>query len=69
MLAAYFSSRGFSLDNEIRVKTFPVEVRLRLMVGRSLRGSVAWNDPIVMNTNEELRQAYEDLQNGTFIKG
>jgi quercetin 2,3-dioxygenase len=29
---------------------------------------VAWQGPIVMNTQEELRQAYAELRNGTFIK-
>lgn len=29
---------------------------------------IAWAGPIVMNTNDELRQASLDLRNGTFIK-
>jgi quercetin 2,3-dioxygenase len=29
---------------------------------------VAWRGPIVMNTNEELRQAFEEYRNGTFLK-
>lgn len=29
---------------------------------------IAWAGPIVMNTNEDLRQASLDLRNGTFIK-
>jgi len=29
---------------------------------------VAWYGPIVMNTEEELRRAYEELRAGTFIQ-
>jgi redox-sensitive bicupin YhaK (pirin superfamily) len=29
---------------------------------------VAWHGPIVMNTEQELRQAYAELRAGTFIK-
>jgi len=29
---------------------------------------VAWYGPIVMNTEEELKLAFEEYQNGTFIK-
>jgi quercetin 2,3-dioxygenase len=29
---------------------------------------VAWQGPIVMNTQEELRAAFEEYQQGTFIK-
>jgi redox-sensitive bicupin YhaK (pirin superfamily) len=36
--------------------------------GQPLKEPVAWQGPIVMNTPEELRQAYAELRNGTFIK-
>jgi redox-sensitive bicupin YhaK (pirin superfamily) len=29
---------------------------------------VTWYGPIVMNTSEELQIAFEEYQNGTFIK-
>jgi redox-sensitive bicupin YhaK (pirin superfamily) len=29
---------------------------------------VAWHGPIVMNSREEIMQAMQELQNGTFIK-
>ena len=29
---------------------------------------VAWQGPIVMNTQEELQRAYDELRRGTFIK-
>jgi quercetin 2,3-dioxygenase len=43
-------------------------VRFLLISGRPLGEPIAWYGPIVMNTQEELRVAYEELQNGTFIK-
>ena len=42
--------------------------RLLLVSGRPLREPVAWRGPIVMNTREELRLAFEEYENGTFIK-
>jgi redox-sensitive bicupin YhaK (pirin superfamily) len=43
-------------------------VRFLLFSGRPLREPVAWYGPIVMNTREELRIAFEEYRNGTFIK-
>jgi redox-sensitive bicupin YhaK (pirin superfamily) len=39
-----------------------------LVSGRPLQEPVAWYGPIVMNTEEELRQAWAELKAGTFIK-
>ena len=36
--------------------------------GRALREPVAWGGPIVMNTREELQQAFAELREGTFIR-
>lgn len=43
-------------------------VRFVLFAGRPLREPVAWGGPIVMNTREELQQAFAELDNGTFIR-
>ncbi|MHB8762302.1 MAG: pirin family protein [Coriobacteriia bacterium] len=42
--------------------------RFLLVSGKPLREPVAWGGPIVMNTREELRQAFAELDAGTFIK-
>lgn len=42
--------------------------RFLLMAGRPLREPVAWRGPVVMNTREELDQAWRDLDEGTFVK-
>lgn len=42
--------------------------QILVMKSRALHEPVAWAGPVVMNTREELRQTFEDLQNGTFIK-
>jgi redox-sensitive bicupin YhaK (pirin superfamily) len=33
-----------------------------------LREPVAWHGPIVMNTREELQQAFRELNTGQFVK-
>ena len=39
-----------------------------MVSGKPIKEPVAWYGPIVMNTQEELRQAMTELQSGTFIK-
>jgi redox-sensitive bicupin YhaK (pirin superfamily) len=43
-------------------------MRFILVSGRPLREPVAWRGPIVMNTAEELDQAFREYREGTFIK-
>ena len=50
---------------------FPPEddpVRFLLISGKPIGEPVAWYGPIVMNTNEELRIAFEEYNNGTFVR-
>ncbi|MFX1378747.1 MAG: pirin family protein [Promethearchaeota archaeon] len=52
----------------IKVSTEEQGVRFLLVSGKPLKEPVAWRGPIVMNTDEELRIAFNEYQNGTFIK-
>jgi redox-sensitive bicupin YhaK (pirin superfamily) len=54
--------------DEIVVSTEAQPVRFLLISGKPLREPVAWYGPIVMNTQEELRIAFDEYQRGTFIK-
>lgn len=42
--------------------------RFLLLAGKPLHEEIAWRGPIVMNTKEELYQAFEDYQTGNFVK-
>ncbi|NVO00096.1 MAG: pirin family protein [Geobacteraceae bacterium] len=52
----------------VRVNAGKSGVRFLLFSGRPLGEPVAWQGPIVMNSKEELRVAFEEYNNGTFIK-
>ena len=52
----------------VTITTKDANVRFLLISGKSIREPVAWYGPIVMNTQEELNIAFEEYQNGTFIK-
>ena len=43
-------------------------VRFLLVSGRPIKEPVAWYGPIVMNTREELKTAFEEFEAGTFVK-
>lgn len=43
-------------------------IRFLLFSGLPLKESIAWGGPIVMNTREELQQAFQEIDNGTFIR-
>ncbi len=57
----------FDNGDEVVVQAGPEGIRFLLVSGKPLGEPVAWHGPIVMNTRAELRQAFQDLQNGTFI--
>ncbi|HEY1806743.1 MAG TPA: pirin family protein [Terracidiphilus sp.] len=58
----------FDRGDEIVVQSGPEGIRFLLVSGKPLEEPVAWYGPIVMNTQEELRQAMAELHNGSFIR-
>ncbi len=58
----------FGDGDNVVVKAGEDGVRFLLISGKPIREPVAWYGPIVMNTRQELRTAFEELQAGTFIK-
>jgi redox-sensitive bicupin YhaK (pirin superfamily) len=57
----------FGQGDEVGVHAGPDGIRFLLVSGNPLREPVAWYGPIVMNTQEELRQAFQQLEDGTFL--
>jgi redox-sensitive bicupin YhaK (pirin superfamily) len=57
-----------SKGDRLSVKSGPQGARFLLVSGRPLGEPVAWGGPIVMNTQEELYRAFEEYENGTFLK-
>ena len=68
MLASDRNLVLFSSGDEVTVQAGDEGVRFLLVSGKPLKEPVAWHGPIVMNTQEELRQAFADLDGGTFLK-
>jgi redox-sensitive bicupin YhaK (pirin superfamily) len=58
----------FDSGDEITVQAGEEGIRFLLVSGKPIKEPVAWYGPIVMNTEEELKQALLDLQSDTFIK-
>ena len=59
----------FDAGDEVTVRSGEKGIRFLLISGPPLEEPVAWRGPIVMNTAEELRLAYQELTDGTFITG
>jgi quercetin 2,3-dioxygenase len=58
----------FDSGDEIVVQAGDEGIRFLLVSGQPIEEPVAWYGPIVMNTDEQLQQAYNELRAGTFIK-
>jgi redox-sensitive bicupin YhaK (pirin superfamily) len=53
----------------VRITASDQGVRFLLVSGQPVGEPIAWRGPVVMNTEAELRQAFEELRAGTFVKG
>jgi redox-sensitive bicupin YhaK (pirin superfamily) len=58
----------FDRGDELVVHSGEDGIRFLLVSGKPLEEPVAWYGPIVMNTQEQLRQAFEELERGTFLE-
>jgi hypothetical protein len=58
----------FDNGDEVTVQAGEAGIRFLLVSGKPIQEPVAWRGPIVMNTREELEQAFQEYRNGTFIK-
>src|SRR5207302_4259650 len=58
----------FDRGDEIVVQTGEEGIRFLLVSGKPIEEPVAWYGPIVMNTQEQLRQAMAELHTGNVIK-
>jgi quercetin 2,3-dioxygenase len=58
----------FDRGDEVTVEAGDEGIRFLLISGSPLAEPVAWYGPIVMNTQAELQRAFEELEQGTFLK-
>jgi redox-sensitive bicupin YhaK (pirin superfamily) len=58
----------FHEGDDLTVQAGQAGMRFILFSGRPLREPIAWGGPIVMNTQEELDQAFAEIDNHTFIR-
>ena len=59
---------GEDTDEPVEVKAGPEGARFLLLSAPPLKEPIVWGGPIVMNSREELEEAFRELRNGTFIK-
>ncbi len=62
--ALVFSKEG----DTVGVSTGEKAARILLLSGKPLNEPIWWHGPIVMNTEEEIREAMLDLQKGNFVR-
>jgi len=57
----------FGSGEQVEVQAGEDGIRFLLVSGKPLQEPVAWYGPIVMNTQEQLREAYQELKKGPFL--
>jgi redox-sensitive bicupin YhaK (pirin superfamily) len=58
----------FDRGDEVTVQAGDEGLRFLLVSGKPLGEPVAWYGPVVMNTQEQLQQAFTELREGTFLR-
>jgi redox-sensitive bicupin YhaK (pirin superfamily) len=58
----------FDRGDEVVVHAGEEGIRFLLVSGKPLEEPVAWYGPIVMNTQAQLQEAFQELEKGTFLK-
>lgn len=58
----------FGTGDELSVTAGEQGVRFLLFSGPALKEPIAWGGPIVMNTRQELQRAFQELEEGTFVR-
>ena len=58
----------FSKGDGVTITAGARGLRFILCQAKALNEPIAWGGPIVMNTRQELQQAFDELDKGTFIK-
>lgn len=59
---------ALSDGDEINITSHGSDLKLLIIAGRELKENIAWRGPIVMNTEYELDQAFEEYSSGRFIQ-
>lgn len=57
-----------SQGDKVIIKNLDKKAQVLYISSDFLNEPIAWGGPIVMNTKEELKQAFEDIDKGTFLK-
>jgi redox-sensitive bicupin YhaK (pirin superfamily) len=58
----------FKEGEKVEIHTEDRSLQCLLISGKPIDEPVAWLGPIVMNTQEELKTAFDELEEGTFLK-